>query len=232
MTNEKTKTCAKIIFAIILVVTNPFALAKKSDSQNKVIEKNEAYLELKKGNERFISGKVRNDGQAKTDISRLASGQNPQSIVLSCSDSRVPPEAVFDQKLGEIFTVRSAGETLSPQSIGSIEYAIENLGSKLVVILGHTNCGAVKAAIETIDGKSAGSNNLDQLVADIHPRLKTKFDAKKLSSDLRQESWLNAKGVAQDLMKRSIIIEKAVKSGKVEIKTAIYDLKTGIVDFE
>lgn len=191
-----------------------------------------AFNELKAGNQRFLTGKVRTDGQSSKDISRLAKGQTPRSILLSCSDSRVPPEIVFDQKLGEMFTVRSAGETLSAPSIASIEYAIEHLGTHLIVVLGHTNCGAVKAAIETIKGASAGSANLDQLVSDIHPRLRSKFDEKHPSPDLKVESWLNAQGVAQDLISRSPLIAKAVKEGKVKIKVGLYHLDTGVVEFE
>lgn len=93
------------------------------------------------------------------DIERLSTGQAPQAIVLSCSDSRVAPEIVFDQKLGEMFTVRSAGEALSSQAIASIEFAIAKLGSKLIVVMGHTKCGAIKAAVDTLSGGSAGSEN-------------------------------------------------------------------------
>jgi len=86
---------------------------------------------LKSGNVRFTSHHLRDDGEAKSDVERLSHGQNPRAIVLSCSDSRVPPELVFDQKLGEIFTVRTAGETLSAEVIASIEYAVAKLGSHL-----------------------------------------------------------------------------------------------------
>ena len=192
----------------------------------------EALYDLKVGNERFISGKVRTDGQAKSDITRLTTGQNPHAVVLSCSDSRVPPEVVFDQKLGELFTVRSAGETLSPQAIGNIEFAIEKLGTHLVFVLGHTNCGAVKAAVETMNGQSAGSENLDKLVEDIHPRIKSKFNEKNPSKDLKEESWLNARGVAKDLVSRSTLIAKSVTSGKIVIKVGLYHLATGSVEFE
>ena len=144
----------------------------------------------------------------------------------------MPPEAVFDQKLGEIFTVRTAGETLAPPTIASLEFAVEKLGSHLLVVLGHTNCGAVKATVETMDGKSAGSENLDQLVNDIRPRLKGKFNEKNPSKDLKAESWLNAKGVAEDLLKRSPVISKAVASGKVVIQVGLYNLDTGVVEFE
>lgn len=187
---------------------------------------------LKMGNDRFISGKVRTDGQSPTDIQKLASGQAPQTIVLSCSDSRVPPESVFDQKLGEMFTVRAAGEALSSQAIGSIEFAVAKLGSKLIVVLGHTSCGAVKAAVDTLDGKSAGSESLDQLVNDIKPRLRPMAPGTIRNQDLQEESLDNAKGVARDLVARSKIISTAVNAGKIKIVVAIYHLNDGKVTFE
>ncbi len=208
-------------------VTQLATAAENSDAKAK-----KALSELLQGNERFKSGLVRTDGQTKADIVRLASGQSPKAVILSCSDSRVPPETVFDQKLGEIFTVRTAGETLSPQVIGSIEFAIEKLGSQLIVVMGHTNCGAVKAAVDTIEGQDAGSNNLNQLVQDIHPRLMGKFSKANPSINFRDESWLNARGVKQDLIKRSGVISRAVSSGKVQINVGIYDLATGSVEME
>lgn len=191
----------------------------------------EVLSSLKTGNQRFVSGRVRSDGQSKADIERLASGQSPRAIVLSCSDSRLPPETIFDQKLGEIFTVRSAGEALSPQAIASIEFAVAKLGSKLIVVLGHTSCGAVKAAVDTMDGSSAGSPNLDQLVADIRPRIAASVKAKKPEKDLRDPSTANARGIAKDLLARSKILSDAVQSGAVKIQVGLYDLGTGLVEF-
>lgn len=187
---------------------------------------------LKDGNKRFVTGQLRSDGESQKDIQRLAKNQSPHSIILSCSDSRVPPELIFDQKLGELFTVRTAGESLSAAAIGSIEYAIEKLGTKNIVVLGHTNCGAVKAAVETLDGKSAGSKNLDELVSDIHPRIKSTVNRNSPSKDFRNESWANAKGVAKDLAARSPIIAKAIENGKVKIFVALYDLGNGSVEFQ
>jgi carbonic anhydrase len=148
------------------------------------------------------------------------------------SDSRVPPELVFDQKLGEVFAVRTAGETLSPEAIASIEYAIAKLGSHLIVVLGHANCGAVKAAIETFKGESAGSENLDKLVSDIHPRIKSGLNLDKISKDLKSESWANAKGAAQELVGHSKIISDAVKSCNAKIVVGLYELSSGAVEFE
>ncbi len=186
---------------------------------------------LKNGSVRFKKQRFRNDGATPADVIRLSSAQHPHSIVLSCSDSRVPPEVLFDQKLGEIFVVRTAGESIDSSAIGSIEYAVEHLGVNNILVLGHTQCGAVKAALETLDGHSTGSPHIDKLVADLHPRLRS--FAKKTSSEyFSDESWANAKGVAQDLISRSKIVSHAVQSGKVKISSALYNLHSGVVDFE
>lgn len=185
---------------------------------------------LKNGNKRFTKHSLRKDGQSNTDVTRLSTGQTPHAIVLSCSDSRVPPEVVFDQKLGEIFVVRTAGEALDDNVIGSIEYAVEHLGSQLILVMGHTSCGAVKAALGTLDGSSAGTPALDGLVKDIHPRLAS-FKGHKPSANVEEESWANTQGVANDLVKRSAMLKKKVNSGALKIVPSLYNLNSGIVEF-
>jgi carbonic anhydrase len=186
---------------------------------------------LKNGNLRYRKSHLRKDGQTVSDMKRLASKQAPHSIILSCSDSRVPPELVFDQKLGEIFVIRNAGEIPDKASIASIEYALEHLGSRLLVVMGHTSCGAVKAALATIDGQDAGSPALNALVQDIHPRLAS-FKGQAPGKDVLEESWTNAQGIAQDLVARSEIIRNHVASGNLVIKSALYHLDNGQVDFD
>ena len=186
---------------------------------------------LKNGNARFLNHKLRNDGQSKKDIQHLSHGQAPHTIVLSCSDSRVPPEVVFDQKLGEIFVVRTAGEALDHNAIGSIEYAVSHLGARLILVMGHTSCGAVKAALGTMNGEDAGSPSLNHLVKDLHPRI-AQYKGKKMTSDLAEESLANTQGVAKDLISRSKILADKVTSGELQIKTALYHLDSGKVDFE
>lgn len=185
---------------------------------------------LRNGNTRFVKSKLRKDGQDDGSRRHLASGQKPHTIILSCSDSRVPPEIVFDQKLGEIFTVRTAGEAIDTSVLASIEYAVAHLGSRLIVVMGHESCGAVKAALGTAQGTSAGSPSLDALVADIQPRVGS-YMRKPASTGVVEESAANARGVALDLVKRSEIIRKAVDSGRVQIKSALYHLGTGEVRF-
>lgn len=186
---------------------------------------------LKNGNTRFVKQRLRSDGQSPQDIKRLSSGQKPHSIVLSCSDSRVPPELVFDQKLGEIFVVRTAGQSLDPVALASIEYAVQHLGASNIVVLGHTKCGAVQAAHSTLHGEDAGSVNLNHLVKDIHPRIES-FKDKSPTKDYHDESWANVDGVAADLLKRSVVLEQKASSGEIKVRRGLYEMDSGKVDFK
>ncbi|HEY1080095.1 MAG TPA: carbonic anhydrase [Bdellovibrio sp.] len=185
---------------------------------------------LKNGNTRFTKGRLRADGASAKDRMRLAQGQRPHSIILSCSDSRVPPELVFDQKLGEIFVVRTAGESLDDNVIGSIEYAVEHLGANLLVVMGHESCGAIKAAIASLKGGSLGSPGLDGLVADIKPRVQ-QYANTTPTAGVIEESWSNVDGVSKDLLERSAILRDAVASGEVKVVKAMYHFETGKVDW-
>lgn len=196
----------------------------------KSISPDKALKWLQNGNARYTKGFLRKDGISSSDRKSLSSEQHPHSVVLSCSDSRVPPELVFDQKLGEIFTVRTAGETLDSSVIASIEYAVSHLGPQLVVVMGHTQCGAVKAALATKSGEDAGSENLNKLVKDIHPRLES-LSRLPASADYYSEAWANAKGVGADLAKRSKIIEQKIKEGQLKIVPALYHLDSGKVEW-
>ncbi|MFZ3229619.1 MAG: carbonic anhydrase [Pseudobdellovibrio sp.] len=212
------------------IVAAPAKAAEHAHHAPEGVAAEQAMKWLKNGNHRFTKGFFRKDGATKKDVARLSKGQKPHSIVLSCSDSRVPPEVVFDQKLGEIFTVRTAGEVLDSASIASIEYAVEHLGSRNILVMGHSQCGAVKAALSTFGGKDAGSPNLNKLVGDIHPRLQ-QFEGKEPSANYEVESWANTNGVAKDLLERSSIIAEKVRSGEVQINTALYHLETGVAEF-
>lgn len=205
---------------------------KQQHAKSVGTEPTKALQWLKNGNQRFLKKHFRKDGQSRLDVARLNLGQKPHTIVLSCSDSRVPPEIVFDQKLGEIFVVRTAGESLDSSGIASIEYAVAHLGARLILVMGHTSCGAVKAAVGTLNGGDAGSEHLNKLVSDIHPRLKAAGLGTDASGNLGKESWANAKGVAKDLVARSAILADAVKSGDLQITSSLYNLDSGSVDFE
>lgn len=207
------------------------AVAKPDHAKTDGVAADKALVWLENGNKRFVKNANRVDGKSQTDRARLAKGQKPHAIVLSCSDSRVPPEQVFDQSLGEVFVVRTAGESLDASVIASIEYAVEHLGPQLLVVMGHTSCGAVSATISTNEGTSAGSPALDALIADIRPRLPSRGPAGVSSQGLEIESAANAQGVAADLMKRSAIIRTHVENGTLTIKPALYHLDSGVVKF-
>ena len=187
-----------------------------------------ALKNLRDGNDRFIGGK----SLAIKDAARrkeLAGGQTPSAIILSCSDSRVPPEIIFDRGLGDIFSIRVAGNVLGAASVASIEYAVEHLGTHLIVVMGES-CGAVKAALTTPKNQSAGSPDLDTLLSSVYLDPK---DKSSLTEDprLRKQVTFNVNGVSEQLVKRSAIVRKAVEEGKVTIVRAIYGLSTGKVDF-
>ncbi len=201
----------------------------------KPAEKKEADAEtslrwLQNGNTRFLKKNNRADGKSSADRKRLAVGEKPHAIILSCSDSRVPPEVVFDQALGEIYVVRVAGGALDSSVIATLEDAVLRLGPQLLVVMGHSQCGTVQAALDLKDGESAGSPDLDRLLQDIKPRLKT-VATETPSATLEVESAVNADGVARDLVRRSEVIRKQVEAGRLTIKTALYRMDSGKVNF-
>lgn len=189
----------------------------------------DANEELIHGNDRFVHGESAHPRQGRDRRLQLSTLQQPHTIVLSCSDSRVPPEIVFDQGLGDLFTIRTAGEVPDSAALASIEYAVEHLGVKQIVVLGHERCGAVKAALETPAGKSAGSEHLDALVGAIRPNL-TRYSSGVWDSQLRGPVKSQVEGVAKDLTARSKIIAEHVEKGELKIVRAIYALEDGEVE--
>ena len=185
---------------------------------------------LKEGNMRFINNLRLNHNHLEV-INQTSEKQFPFATILSCSDSRVPVELVFDQGLGDIFSIRLAGNVASKFAIGSMEYACEALGSKLFVVLGHTHCGAVKGAADNFE-----MGNLTALLDEIKPAV----DAEKETSHNRNSSnkqfvqnviGLNVTHQLETILKSSDIIRNKVKSGEVGLIGAIYDIETGAVNF-
>lgn len=182
----------------------------------------EALNRLNKGNLHFVSDNLERRHQDSIRKKELTKGQNPFAIILSCADSRVVPELAFDAGLGELFVVRVAGNVANTSSIASIEYAVANLGVKLIVIMGHGSCGAVAAAI---DGGDAGPN-LNQLVALIQPAVNQSSD-KEVNTVVKE----NVKITSKSLVEKSAIISSAVNKKELQIVTAFYNLESGAVDF-
>jgi carbonic anhydrase len=189
-----------------------------------------SYTELVRGNERFATGTAKGDHRDEARRRSLASGQNPFAVILSCSDSRVPPELIFDQGLGDLYTIRVSGNVLGSAQVASIEYAVETLGAKIIVVMGHESCSAVKAALSP--GKT-GSTDQDWLASAIRPNLKglgTRGIA-SYDSKIRIPVKANIDAVTENLVVRSAIISKAVSGGKLRVVRGIYSLDTGRVDF-
>jgi carbonic anhydrase len=183
---------------------------------------NEAIKELKDGNKRFIEGKLINT-EYKKEIGQTKNGQKPHSVILSCMDSRVPPEIIFDQGIGNIFVIRVAGNIEDENVLGSLEYGVGHVGAKLIVVMGHRHCGAVTGAVENMKlGK------LTQLLDQIKPAIKSNLD----SPDIVDETAKNSvKITMDDIMNKSSIIRKLIDEKKVIMIGAFYDVETGVVTF-
>jgi carbonic anhydrase len=201
----------------------------------------EALQKLMDGNKRYVEDRLTNGSRSDTASRKaLANSQKPYAIILTCSDSRVPPEIIFDKGLGEIFVVRTAGNVPDPVVLGSIEYAAEHLGSPLIMVLGHKRCGAVKATVEA-KGKSTGSKNIDAFVKIIAPSAKAALkDCEACKADLNCAANktgefvecvvdANAKQVATNLTKQSNILKRLAHEKKIKIVAAKYDLDDGLV---
>lgn len=185
-----------------------------------------AFRALKAGNRRFLSGNP-TCGDLSNRRAQLVGGQSPFAIIVSCSDSRVPVETVFDQEPGHIFGVRVAGNFVDPAGLGSIEYAVAVLKSPFILVLGHRECGAVKAAIENVKSGKTFPGHIQTLVDALAP------SAKKSKSDAG--NWLenaiaqNVRGTIASLPGRSKIVGDAVSEGKLNVAGGVYDLATGRV---
>ena len=181
---------------------------------------------LLEGNHRFVTGSL--NSVTRDEIAQrraeLVHGQKPFAIVLCCSDSRVGPEIVFDQELGNIFVVRTAGEVLDAAGIGSIEYAVAHLGSPLLLVLGHEHCGAVAAAVA--DAREPGQ--IANIVMAIRPAVaKTKGSP---GDALQNAVRANVQEIVARLRTTSPVLAEAVKAGRLKVTGAVFSLKTGSVD--
>jgi carbonic anhydrase len=188
----------------------------------------ESLQKLMDGNKRYVEGKAANKDLGDTRRNEiLKGGQHPFVTVITCSDSRVPPEHIFDQGLGDIFVIRVAGNVVDKIALGSIEYGTEHVKTPLLVLLGHSDCGAVKA---TLGAKGAPEGNIGAIVKKIQPAAK-KAKKKGGSNEEVLETAIkeNVMNVYADVMK-SPVIKELVHEGKLKIVAAEYDLATGKVN--
>ncbi len=175
------------------------------------------------GNQRFIAGRATHSHQDSARRMELAVGQKPLGIVLTCSDSRVAPEILFDQGLGDIFVVRTAGNVADDIVLGSIEYAVEHLGCRLILVLGHDKCGAVTAAAQS--GEAPG--HIASIVSAIRPAVEA---AKGQDGNTIKNAVLeNVRLVVRRLIGCPPILDRAVNEARVQVNGAVYELETGAV---
>ena len=186
----------------------------------------QVWQRLMEGNMRFVQGLFQ--GRNLLDLRRtLAKGQQPEAAILCCSDSRVPAEIIFDQSLGDLFVVRTAGLVLDPTSIGSLEYAVAHLQVPLLVIKGHEKCGAVTAAVEHPDAREG---HIGAIIEQISPAVSQARQAGKNGRDLVEAATdLHLKYLEETLFQVSPIIREAIEAGRLEVVVAKYFLHAGQV---
>jgi len=234
----KTRRRLAITLGFVALATG---LAFASTGSGTGVSPDEALQKLLEGNKHYVANKLSSASMCDTATrTSLAKGQKPYAILLTCSDSRVPPEIVFDKGLGEIFVVRVAGNVPDPVVLGSIEYAAEHLGSPLIMVLGHERCGAVTATVDA-KGKSTGSANIDAIVKAIEPNVKhaardcEACRGEKKCAETKKSEFVecvidtNAKTVAASLTKKSRILRHLAAEKKIRIVAAKYDLDDGTV---
>jgi carbonic anhydrase len=201
-----------------------------------MISASEALKRLMEGNRRFVSGDRSGEsltGQARR--SELTTGQEPFAIILGCSDSRVPAELVFDQGLGDLFVIRVAGNIVASSQIGSVEFAAERFGTPLVVVLGHSQCGAVLATLEQImRPREAQSPNLRSIVDRVRPSVETLL-ATDLKNDpdalVQQAVRANVRASVNQLRHGSELLEQLILRKAFRVVGAEYSLGSGVVEF-
>jgi carbonic anhydrase len=239
---------------VSLLSANQFArAADPTHPDQPIVSPAEAISRLKEGNGRFTAGNAQhphesgderkhmatnsyeNAGmiflgmtaeQAAKRRAELTKSQHPFATIVSCSDSRVPPEIVFDEGLGDLFILRVAGNVINDESLGSIEYSVDHLGVRLVLVLGHQSCGAVKAAKETIAAKAKAPGHIQSLVTAIKPAVEA-----TVNGDLDATIKANVKHVADALRSSTPILKGKVDSGEMKVIGGYYSLDTGSVTF-
>ncbi|MFT6873557.1 MAG: carbonic anhydrase [Roseivirga sp.] len=203
-----------IFFILSLETINPRFMTAK-----------EALKQLKDGNKRYVKGELKHPHTDNQRREEVADSQHPFAVILSCADSRVVPELLFDQGLGDLFVIRVAGNVAKDKVFGSIEYAVKFLNSKLIVVLGHENCGAVNASL----GDADPGGHIGSIIDRIKPAV---YMARRMEGDLLTNAIkVNAQIVGEELKDTKPIISDAVKNAGVEVYSAYYKLSTGEVEF-
>jgi carbonic anhydrase len=196
----------------------------------------EAFDRLYEGNRRFASNQAADSGLS-TSLRRaeLVDGQEPFAIILGCSDSRVPAELVFDQGFGDLFVIRVAGNIVAPSQVGSVEFAASKFGTRLVVVMGHTQCGAILATLDELQGhESAQSKNLRAIVDRVRPSVADVIASRRFDDHdalVHAAVRANVCASADHLRHGSELLEQLIRDDGLLVVGAEYSLETGIVDF-
>lgn len=208
--------------ALLAALAGCAAYGKASEPKRvTVASAEEAFKELEEGNKEFISG---NTAELRADLAE--NGQAPYAVVITCSDSRVAPEVLFHTTMGELFTIRTAGNVVDEFEIGSVEYGAEHLGAPLIVVMGHSNCGAVGAALS---GEAEGSiqDIIDEIIPSVEEAKKTETEESAIA---KRAEDLNIQNTIRKL-RTSTILSHLESEGEVKIIGAKYDIKEGTVEF-
>jgi carbonic anhydrase len=224
LTNKRIFEKMSLLAAVLCLAACLAGAIASEEEAIEAISANDAWNILMEGNARFVSGEV-----ASKDFperrAELVSGQNPFVTVVTCSDSRVSPELIFDQGLGDIFVIRVAGNVMDPVVLGSVEYGVEHLHTPLLVILGHQSCGAVTAATE-----GGAEGNIESIMTEIEPAVEIARETNLTGSDLVEEAIdENVDLVIKNVLDRSPITRELVDEGELVILGAKYSLETGEV---
>lgn len=195
----------------------------------------EALAKLHEGNRRFVRGERRLDtGLSHAERAKAARNLNPFAIILGCSDARVPAEVVFDQGLGDLFVIRVAGNIVSPSQVGSVEFAAQRFGTQLVVVLGHTQCGAILATLEAVRDQADHPENVLTIVERIRPSVQTLLELRPSATEdelVHHAVRANVRASVDHLRHGSALLEDLIRRGRLTVVGAEYSLENGQVEF-
>jgi carbonic anhydrase len=205
--------------------------ARAAEGAATSLSPDEALAALKEGNKRYVSNPELCSADLAQNRSAVAGGQAPWATIISCADSRVPPELIFGgQGVGQLFVARNAGNLADTATLGTVEYGAAVLGSPLIVVLAHTSCGAVKAACDVVTDNATYPGAIGPMIEPIVPAA---LAVQKESGDFANNAAIeNAKRTAGRLTAASTLIAGLAGDGKLKIVSAIYDLQTGVVSFD
>jgi carbonic anhydrase len=213
-------------------VTLPLAVSphrmQAADAPTQKVSPDDALARLMAGNARFAAGTMTWPNQTPARRAALTTGQSPYAIILGCADSRVPPEIAFDAGLGDLFVVRVAGNAPNTELVASIDYGVLVLGASVVMVLGHTSCGAIKAALDALTkGSPLPTGHLESLVEDLGYTVAPVLN--QSGDQVANATMLNVQLAVQDISKSSPAIQSEIANGSLKVVGGIYDLASGVV---